>query len=123
MNSPSPPPPTPLATTSNQVTDDSSILTTSTTDSTQARQESNAAFQHLRSTPPQASNGIPDETPISLPSVKNGDWRAYGRVQANIVLWQDGVLSAKKKLSPDQIEEEWSVSGALWFTKVRLVLS
>ncbi|GAA6063408.1 hypothetical protein JCM10212_005475 [Sporobolomyces blumeae] len=103
-------------------TDASSVMTSSTTATSEAQHESNAAFAHLRTTTTTTttgSNGLDanEEPRIELPSTKNGDWRAYGRVEGHVVFWDEGTVRDKKKLKEDQIREAWQVEGTLWFTK------
>ncbi|KAK4705185.1 hypothetical protein P7C70_g1025, partial [Phenoliferia sp. Uapishka_3] len=56
--------------------------------------------------------GRDGEEPIEAPSLKNGDWRAYSRVEARVVVWQD-----RHKSSAAKNAEETILSGTLWITK------
>ncbi|GAA5938714.1 hypothetical protein JCM1841_002625 [Sporobolomyces salmonicolor] len=75
-------------------------------------------FAELRTAaPPPSSMGLPGEAVLEIPSTKAGDWLAYGKVSAQVVLWDDGTVSEQKKLRDEVIKEEWIVEGTLWLTK------
>ncbi|GAA5960602.1 hypothetical protein JCM3765_005873 [Sporobolomyces pararoseus] len=101
--------------TSPKLSDDSSVLTASTSETSEARQQSNANFEQLR-TATEAST-LPGENVIQVPSTKSGDWKAYGRVEGRVLLWENGTLKEKKALNDEIRREQWIVSGTLWFTK------
>ncbi|GAA5881132.1 hypothetical protein JCM16303_004808 [Sporobolomyces ruberrimus] len=103
-----------------KVSDASSVLTASTSDTSRVVEQSNVGFTQLRTAHSPAAR--PDETALDLPSTKNGDWRAFGRVECGIVLWENGTLADKKNLKEQASREEWALSGTLWFTKRSEVL-
>ena len=102
--------------TSPRVSDDSSILTASTSETSEARQQSNKNFEQLRTATEESTS--PGENVIQVPSTKNEDWKAYGRVEGRVLLWENGTLKEKKALSDGIRREQWYVYGTLWFTKV-----
>lgn len=105
----------PTSTASPRISDNSSVFTASTSDTSEVRHDSNAGFDHLRTATREST--LPDETLVEVPSTKSGDWKAYGRVEGRVVLWDNGVLRDKKDLTDQLRKEQWSVSGTLWFTK------
>lgn len=96
---------------SSSASDASSVFTTTTTDDT-ALASTAAAFGQLRT-----SEGVEGEQRIEAPSVKKGDWRTWGKVEARVLVWQDGALKKGKKAS-EQPKEEWVAEGTLWVTAV-----
>lgn len=100
--------------------DDSSILT-ATSDGESAINKTSAAFSQLRT-----SNGDPEELEVPAPEgVRAGDWRSWSRVEARIVVWQDGIVrksssSKLRKITKDNLREEssWVVEGVVWVTRV-----
>ncbi|GAA5867165.1 hypothetical protein JCM1840_001505 [Sporobolomyces johnsonii] len=73
-------------------------------------------FAQLRTAPP-PMGPVPGEAILQVPSTKAGDWLAYGRVSAHVVLWDDGTVGESKKLRDEVIKEEWIVEGTLSLTK------
>ncbi|GAA5910503.1 hypothetical protein JCM5296_003680 [Sporobolomyces johnsonii] len=73
-------------------------------------------FAQLRTAPP-PMGPVPGEAILPVPSTKAGDWLAYGRVSAHVVLWDDGTVGESKKLRDEVIKEEWIVEGTLSLTK------
>ncbi|BGP18143.1 hypothetical protein JCM10213v2_006198 [Rhodosporidiobolus nylandii] len=63
-------------------------------------------FSALRTASPQPVAERPEEERVRYPSEKEGDWRAYGKVQARV-------------MEHEREEGEWVVEGALWLMKVR----
>ncbi|GAA6050587.1 hypothetical protein JCM3770_001475 [Rhodotorula araucariae] len=63
--------------------------------------------------------GLPGEPVVDPPSIGKGDWRAYGRIKAQVVLWPEGTIGYKagKKLRDCDEGDEWVVEGTLWVTK------
>ncbi|GAA5902931.1 uncharacterized protein JCM6883_007284 [Sporobolomyces salmoneus] len=121
---PSPPQSVPPAPTTPKLSDDMSVLTASTSStSDSARIDSqNAAFEQLRTVPPPPPSGPGQDRTIEVPSTKKGDWKAYGRVEGRVVLWEKGTLKEKKDQSEEARKEQWSVYGTLWYTKRSEVL-
>lgn len=95
-------------------TSDTSSIATATTGGEQQLTATAAAFAQLRT-----SEGLEGEAAIEAPCVKKGDWRSYSKVEARVLLWQDGTLSKGKK-GGEQPREEWVVEGTLWVTAVSL---
>ncbi|KAK4330096.1 Proteophosphoglycan ppg4 [Rhodotorula toruloides] len=84
-------------------------------------------FAALRSHSP-AARPLEDEPRIECPSVQKGDWRAYGRVKAQVVLWPEGTVGEKgvkakkvREVLADKADE-WVVEGTLWVTKNKDIL-
>ncbi|BGP09823.1 hypothetical protein JCM10049v2_005697 [Rhodotorula toruloides] len=84
-------------------------------------------FAALRSHSP-AAGPLEDEPRIEYPSVQKGDWRAYGRVMAQVVLWPEGTVGEKgvkakkvREVLADKADE-WVVEGTLWITKNKEIL-
>ncbi|BGP50040.1 hypothetical protein JCM10450v2_005948 [Rhodotorula kratochvilovae] len=97
-----------------------SVATSATSDQT-ALDHNASRFASLRTadTAVSPSAGLPGEPVIDPPSIGKGDWRAYGRVKAQVVLWPEGTVGLKsgKKLRDCDDGEEWVVEGTLWVTK------
>ncbi|GAA6031291.1 hypothetical protein JCM8097_005587 [Rhodosporidiobolus ruineniae] len=78
-------------------------------------------FAQLRTASPLpgAEKGLPGEEPVDYPSVKKGDWKAFGKVAAQVVVWEDGTIGhlSERKLREEEGCGEWVVEGSLWVTK------
>ncbi|GAA5877223.1 hypothetical protein JCM8547_006302 [Rhodosporidiobolus lusitaniae] len=66
--------------------------------------------------------GLPGEEKVDYPSEQKGDWKAFGRVAAMVVVWEEGTVGegekeAEKRLREEQGLGEWVVEGQLWVTK------
>ncbi|BGP18147.1 hypothetical protein JCM10213_007753 [Rhodosporidiobolus nylandii] len=61
-------------------------------------------FSALRTASPQPVAERPEEERLRYPSEKEGDWRAYGKVQARV-------------MEHERKEGEWVVEGGLWLMK------
>ncbi|GAA5950043.1 hypothetical protein JCM10213_007749 [Rhodosporidiobolus nylandii] len=66
-------------------------------------------FSALRTASPQPVAERPEEERVRYPSEKEGDWRAYGKVQARV-------------MEHEREEGEWVVEGALWLMKDNCLL-
>jgi len=102
-----------------------SSATGSTLEHNAVVEQTAARFATLRTADPapapSSSSGVPGEPAVEPPTVAKGDWLAYGRVKAQVVLWPEGTVGVKggKKLREREGDEEWVVEGTLWVTKVR----
>lgn len=116
---------------SQQSADDHTVVSTSEilsggagdhdTDSidSQARENSEAsAFNKLRTAVQLKDRGLS----IERPSIKKGDWRAWGKCQAKVVVWnsRDALaddLDLRTRRVTEGVEKEWSLDGSVWLTK------
>ncbi|GAA5907630.1 hypothetical protein JCM8208_000023 [Rhodotorula glutinis] len=99
-----------------------SSATGSTLEHNAVVEQTAARFSTLRTADPAPapSSGVPGEPNVEPPSVAKGDWLAYSRVKAQVVLWPEGTVGVKggKKLREREGDEEWVVDGQLWITKL-----
>ncbi|GAA5886782.1 hypothetical protein JCM6882_005887 [Rhodosporidiobolus microsporus] len=86
-------------------------------------------FSQLRTAsplPPGAgTDGLPGEERVGYPSEAAGDWRAFGRVQGRVVVWEEGtvgVVGEKQLREEEKGVGEWVVEGSLWLTKSDQIL-
>lgn len=87
------------------------MLTTSTNGEA-SHQATATAYNELRN-----SQGAEGEKQIEAPNVKKGDWRTWGKVEARVLVWQDGALRKGKK-TIEHPKEEWVMDGTIWVTAV-----
>ncbi|GJN92828.1 hypothetical protein Rhopal_005866-T1 [Rhodotorula paludigena] len=109
-----------------QSTDTTSLAASEASTSDGAVEQTAARFAQLRTadTDPAHDLGLPGEAVIEAPSSTKGDWRAFGKVKAQIVLWPEktvGHKSAKKLREADE-GVEWVVEGVLWVTKAKEIV-
>lgn len=76
-------------------------------------------FAQLRTT---EVGGREGEAPLEAPSLRKGDWRAFSRVEARVVVWQDGELK-KSGRHRRTAELETVLAGTIWLTKVPCLVS
>lgn len=81
--------------------------------------ETGERFAQLRTSP---AAGRESEQPRDMPSLRKGDWRAFSRVEAHVVVWQDGQFL--KGARPDKrVEQETVLAGTVWCSTVSVPAS
>ncbi|KAL8287340.1 hypothetical protein RQP46_003792 [Phenoliferia psychrophenolica] len=73
--------------------------------------ETGDRFAQLRTT---EAGGREGESPLEAPSLRKGDWRAFSRIEARVVVWQDGEL--KRSGRHRSAEQETALAGTIWLT-------
>ncbi|KAM0790214.1 hypothetical protein ACM66B_005528 [Microbotryomycetes sp. NB124-2] len=100
--------------------------TTSSTAAAESRDDDDEPepFELLRTV-----DGDPLEQTVDVPSIKRGDVKTWSKVEARIILWNDGTLrkgalkSTSKKELRAKVRQEYVVSsGVLWVTKSHQLL-
>ncbi|GAA5971995.1 hypothetical protein JCM11641_002447 [Rhodosporidiobolus odoratus] len=79
-------------------------------------------FSALRTAALPQHEGVEGEKGVKWPDTKKGDWRAFGRVRAYVVLKREREGGQQGSSDGNSDEEEWAVEGVLWMTTENRIL-